>query len=69
MVPEVTILGERTAELLVPGACPLCGGDVQLRVSPDGARTWCPACRVIAKSKVSFGAEGVVLTPERPALA
>jgi hypothetical protein len=69
MVPEVTILGERTAELTLPGACPTCGGDVQLRLSPDGARTWCPACHVIGKTKVAFGPGGVVLTPERPALA
>jgi len=69
MVPEVTILGERTAELTLPGGCPICQGDVQLRMSPDGAHTFCAACHVITKAKVAFGQDGVVLTPARPAEA
>lgn len=69
MVPEVTIVNERTAELTLTAACPTCGGDVLLRVSPDGARTYCPVCHVIAKPKVTFGPGGLVLTPENPAQA
>lgn len=69
MVPEVTLFGERTAEFTLAGACVACGGDVQLRVSPDGARTWCPTCRIIAKPKVGFGKDGLVLTQETTAQA
>jgi hypothetical protein len=47
----------------------MCGGDVQLRVSPDGARTYCPTCHVIAKPKVFFSPHGFHLAEERPALA
>lgn len=57
------MVDERTAELTLTAACPTCGGDVLLRVSPDGARTYCPVCHVIAKPKVAFGPGGLVLTP------
>ncbi|MEW6435398.1 MAG: hypothetical protein AB1730_28210 [Myxococcota bacterium] len=69
MVQEVTIVNERTAELTLTAACVMCGGDVQLRVSPDGARTYCPTCHVIAKPKVFFSPHGFHLAEERPALA
>lgn len=69
MVPEVTIVNERTAEMTLTAACVACGGDLLLRVSPDGARTYCPTCHVIAKPKVVFGPHGFQLTEEKPALA
>lgn len=69
MVPEVTIVDERTAEMTLAAACLTCGGDLLLRLSPDGARTYCPVCHVIAKPKVRFGPGGLALMPERPALA
>ncbi|MEW5742480.1 MAG: hypothetical protein AB1938_26415 [Myxococcota bacterium] len=69
MVPEVTILNEKTAELTLTAACPTCGGDLKLRVSPDGARTYCPACRVIARTRVGFGPDGLVVAPDSLAQA
>lgn len=69
MVPEVTIIDERTAELTLTAACPTCGGDLKMRVSGAGARTWCLACHTIARPKVHFGPEGMVVLPACPAQA
>jgi hypothetical protein len=69
MNPEVTILDAQTAELTLTGACVACGGDVLLRVSPDGARTYCAACHAIAKPKVHFGPDGLRLSYESQAQA
>jgi hypothetical protein len=69
MVPEVTIVNEHIAELTLTAACLTCGGDLQLRVSPDGARTWCSTCHVIGKPKVGFGPGGLVVLPAVPPLA
>ncbi len=61
MVNMVSIVGERMAEMVLPKACTSCGGDLTMRVSPDGARTYCPACHVIAKPEVTWNSEGARL--------
>ncbi len=54
----VNIVGDRTAEMTLPNACATCGGDLTMRLSPSGARTYCPQCHVIAKPELSWNHEG-----------
>lgn len=53
------MVGERIADMKLPKGCPLCGGDVHVRLSPEGARTYCPACHLITKPQLTMSAEGV----------
>jgi len=47
--------GEARADLSVPGGCPLCGGPLDLRVTPSSAFTYCAHCRWISRSFVAVG--------------
>lgn len=69
MVNMVSIVGERMAEMTLPKACVTCGGDLLMRVSPQGARTYCPECHVIAKPDVTWNGEGGHLEVKQGALA
>lgn len=69
MVPEVSILNEKTAEFTLTAACPACGGDLRLRLSPEGARSWCPTCHLIGRPRVRFGPDGLVVVPDGQAQA
>jgi hypothetical protein len=42
------------------GGCLLCGGDLQVRVGPGRAATFCPACRWISHPHMKRGEEGSV---------
>jgi hypothetical protein len=61
MIREVTVIAPGTAETTLPHACVTCGGDLQLRVSPGSARTFCGVCHTILRPRVSFNAQGLVL--------
>lgn len=41
------------------GACLLCGGDLQVRVGPGGARTFCAVCRWISHPHMRKGDGGI----------
>jgi hypothetical protein len=41
------------------GGCILCGGDLQVRVTPGGARTVCMACRWISRPHMRREEDGV----------
>ncbi len=69
MVESLNIVGERTAEMTLRSACLFCGGDLQLRVSPGVARTYCPTCHVILKPKVAWTGEGFSVDHTDVALA
>jgi hypothetical protein len=69
MVNMVSIVAEKTAEMTLPNACVTCGGDLQLRISPTGARTYCTACHVIAKPEVMWNDDGAKLDIRQAALA
>ena len=69
MVNMVSIVGERMAEMTLPNACISCGGDLQMRVSPTGARTYCHECHIIAKPDVTWNSEGARLDVKAGALA
>jgi hypothetical protein len=40
-------------------ACILCGGDLEVRLTPGGARTYCRACRWISRPVVARGQDGM----------
>ncbi len=69
MVNMVSIVGERTAEMTLSNACAVCGGDLSMRVSPDGARTYCADCHLIDKPAVKWNSEGARLDVQQGALA
>lgn len=52
MSTEVRVINTTTAELELPNACPTCDGPLELRVSPEGARTFCGTCHIIARATV-----------------
>ena len=51
--------GERSADLNLPGGCILCGGDLDVRLTPSGAQSCCLSCRWIARPHIELGAEGL----------
>lgn len=51
----------RTAEMVLPNACLVCGNDVHLRLSPGDARTWCVVCHLSARPKISWAEGGMTL--------
>ena len=57
-----------TREFSLDGGCLLCGGDLMVRVGPEGAATFCPTCRWISHPAVHRGEEGLLLS-HPPALA
>jgi len=42
------------------GGCLLCGGDLEIRVGPGRATTFCPACRWISHPHMKRSDEGSV---------
>lgn len=40
---------EDTREISLPGGCILCGGDLDVRMGPDGAGSFCKSCRWISR--------------------
>ncbi|MFZ5438428.1 MAG: hypothetical protein ACOZQL_00400 [Myxococcota bacterium] len=49
MTPEVRVIDEGTAELQLPAACPTCEGALEIRISVDGARSFCGVCHAIGR--------------------
>ena len=48
-----------TREFSLDGGCLLCGGDLQVRVRPEGAATFCPACRWISHPHMKRAEGGI----------
>ena len=48
-----------TRDFSLEGGCILCGGDLEVRVGPSGARTFCTACRWISRPHMRKGEDGV----------
>lgn len=62
MDAQLRVIGERTAELELPNACPTCAGTLELRISPEGVRSFCNICHVIASPRLhSDGRSGFLL--------
>ena len=48
-----------TRDFSLDGGCLLCGGDLQVRVGPTGAATFCASCRWISHPHMKKGDEGI----------
>jgi len=46
-------------DLHLPGACIACGGDLAIRLSPAGARSWCGRCRWVSRLELQQQEEGL----------
>jgi len=53
MIHGIIDRGEGRADLSVPEGCPLCGGALDLRLTPTTAFTYCARCRWISRSVVA----------------
>lgn len=51
---------ETPRDFSLAGACLLCGGDLEVRVGPGRATTFCRACRWISHPHMKRGDEGNV---------
>lgn len=49
---EVRVIDEATTELQLPASCPTCEGALEIRLSPEGARSFCGTCHVIGRPRV-----------------
>jgi hypothetical protein len=59
MIPQFRRVGERTTEFSLEHGCPLCGGAVELRVSPEGTRSVCASCQTIGRAEIRRTREGL----------
>ena len=59
MQTTVTMVREGVAELTLPEACMVCGGDVQVRMNPSGAFCFCDHCHLITTARTRIGDEGL----------
>jgi hypothetical protein len=48
-----------SGDFSLEGGCILCGGDLQVRVTPGGARTVCMSCRWISRPHMRREDDGV----------
>ena len=54
--------GVETRDFSIPGGCILCGGDLEVRMGPAGAHSFCGACRWLSRPHLRKGEEGVEVT-------
>jgi hypothetical protein len=50
-----------TRDLELQGACPTCGGDLSVRLGPEGARSVCHRCGAWSRPILHQNAEGLHL--------
>jgi hypothetical protein len=48
-----------TRDFSLEGGCILCGGNLEVRVGPSGARTCCTTCRWLSSPHMQKGEDGV----------
>ena len=46
-------------DLRLPGACVACGGDLDIRLSAAGARSWCGQCRWTSRLELQQHEDGL----------
>jgi hypothetical protein len=51
-----------TKDFSLEGACILCGGNLQVRVTAEGAATVCLACRWVSRPHMQRTDEGIQVT-------
>jgi len=52
MTPEVRVINETTADMQLQAACPVCEGNLELRVSTDGAWAFCATCHTLVHPRM-----------------
>jgi hypothetical protein len=52
----------QVADFKIEDGCFLCGGELAVRVTPDGATTVCRTCQWFARPHVKVGADGVTVS-------
>lgn len=51
--PDGTVIETPTRDLTIPGGCILCGGDLDVRITPEGAAaSVCSSCRWISRPEM-----------------
>jgi hypothetical protein len=51
-----------TKDFALDGGCLLCGGDLQVRIGPAGAATFCGTCHWISHPHMHKGEDGITVT-------
>ncbi|MFN7131365.1 MAG: hypothetical protein ACK4N5_04740 [Myxococcales bacterium] len=57
------------SEFTLPGGCPLCNGDLAIRLSAHGARGVCVACRHVSRPRVAIDRNRILLEERFTAFA
>jgi hypothetical protein len=52
---------DTTRDFELQGACPLCEGNLALRLGPEGARSVCRGCGCWSRPRVHQGSDGLRL--------
>jgi hypothetical protein len=61
MTPEFRRIADRLTEVSLEHACPFCQGQLELRLSPEGARTVCATCQTINRAEVRRTKDGLAV--------
>jgi hypothetical protein len=59
MVVNVTKVGEGVSEVELPSGCVICGGDLHVRMTADGAMSYCPSCHHIGRARATVKGDGL----------
>jgi hypothetical protein len=60
IVNEDLETGERQVEVKLEGACPVCAGTLDARITPSGVWTYCSACHRLLRPRVTLAANGAM---------
>lgn len=64
MTQLTTAGGVEVADLTIPEGCMICGGDLEVRMSPEGARAVCVKCHWLTKPTISVTQQGLAVRYE-----
>lgn len=57
--PEIETSGGPGVEFSIPQGCLICGGELDVRIAPGTARSYCKHCRWVSKPEVKLEKDGV----------
>ena len=66
---ERTPTPDHARDLVIPAGCLLCGGDLAVRITEDGARSFCPRCRWLSRPHMERHGEAIHVTHPAGGLA
>ena len=58
----VEVEAGRGTELVVPGGCLVCDGDLHVRLTPEGAWGYCSHCRWLTQAELRMEQDGLHLS-------